>query len=281
MRSIGISKKGIRTRLLWGGIILTAVLLFFRYENCHLVVTSFEYRHEAIGDSLDGYRIIQISDLHNAEFGKDNRKLIEKIAGLDPDMIVITGDIVDSNHTDLDVAVGFINDMSRLCPVYYVTGNHEYWLNDYDRQMLFEEMEKSGAVILSNEAVTITVSEEAFDLIGLDDKNLADDTLKNLLSECSSDTLKIVLAHEPQYISRYSSADVDLVLCGHAHGGQFILPFVGAVVAPNQGLFPEYTSGPYYINDTAMFVSRGLGNSIIPVRLFNKPEIVCIDLISE
>lgn len=280
MKKVKKPKKKIIVWALWLGII-AIILLFFRYENRHLVVTEFEYRNKTIKDSLDGYRIVQLSDLHNAQFGKDNRKLIDKISELEPDIIVITGDIVDSNHTNSDVAIEFVKNISKLCPVYYVTGNHEYWLTDSDRQLLFDEMEKSGAVILSNEAVTIHVPDGIFDLIGLDDKNLADDTLKTLLNECDSETLNIVLAHEPQYISQYAMTDADLVLCGHAHGGQFILPFIGAVVAPDQGFFPEYTSGAYYMNDMTMFVSRGLGNSVIPVRLFNKPEIVCIDLVAE
>lgn len=143
---------------------------------------------------------------------------------------------------------------------------------------MFEEIERVGVVRLLNEAVTINASGGTFDLIGLDDRSLADDTLKTLLSECDSKSLHIVLAHEPQYIEQYAAADADLVLFGHAHGGQFILPLVGAVVAPDQGIFPKYTSGAYRMDDMTMFISRGLGNSIIPVRLFNYPEIVCIDL---
>lgn len=280
MKRIKKPKKKIIAWALWLGII-AILLLFFRYENRHLVVTEFEYRNKTINNSLDGYRIVQLSDLHNAQFGKGNRRLLDKISELNPDIIVITGDIVDSNHTNSDVAIEFVKNISKLCPVYYVTGNHEYWLTDSDRLLLFDEMEKSGAVILSNAAVTIHVPDGTFDLIGLDDKNLADDTLKTLLNECDSETLNIVLAHEPQYISEYAMTDADLVLCGHAHGGQFIFPFIGAVVAPDQGFFPEYTSGAYCMNDMTMFVSRGLGNSVIPVRLFNKPEIVCIDLAAE
>ncbi len=262
---------------LWGGII-AAVLCFFRYENRHLVVTEFTYVNGAVENYPDGFRIVQISDLHNTVFGWNQRALMDRIMELAPDMVVITGDIVDSNHTDIDAAIDLVDQLAGLCPVYYVTGNHEYWLDEGDRQRLFEEMEQAGAVLLFNEAVTVNASGGTFDLIGLDDKSLADGTLKALLSECNSETLNIVLAHEPQYIENYAVADADLVLCGHAHGGQFILPLIGPVVAPDQGLFPKYTSGAYYMDDMTMFVSRGLGNSIIPVRLFNDPEVVCIDL---
>lgn len=261
----------------WGGIIV-ALLCFFHYENHHLVVTEFTYVNESVENYPDGYRIVQISDLHNAVFGRNHRTLVDKITELAPDMVVITGDIIDSNHTDIDAAIDLVDQLAELYPVYYVTGNHEYWLDEDDRRRLFEEMEQAGAVLLFNEAVTVNASGDTFDLIGLDDKSLADDTLKALLSECDSETLNIVLAHEPQYIEKYAVTGADLVLCGHAHGGQFILPLIGPVVAPDQGLFPKYTSGAYHMDDMTMFVSRGLGNSIIPVRLFNDPEVVCIDL---
>ena len=124
---------------------------------------------------MDGYRIVQISDLHNAKFGQNNEKLIRKIAGLEPDMIVVTGDLVDSNHTDLDVAIHFMESVTQICPVYYVTGNHEYWL---------------------------------------DDRSLSDGTLSSLVQDCDSDCLRVVLAHEPQYIEKYRG------IVSEVHGGR-------------------------------------------------------------
>lgn len=264
---------------LWSGIIV-ALFCFFYYENHHLVVTEFTYVNEFVENCPDGFRIVQISDLHNTVFGRNHRTLIDRITELAPDMVVITGDIVDANHTDIDAAIDLVDQLAGLYPVYYVTGNHEYWLDEGDRRRLFEEMEQAGAVLLFNEAVTVNASGGTFDLIGLDDKSLADGTLNALLSECDSETLNIVLAHEPQYIENYAVTDADMVLCGHAHGGQFIIPLIGPVVAPDQGFFPQYTSGAYHMDDMIMFVSRGLGNSIIPVRLFNDPEVVCIDLVA-
>ena len=259
-------------------IFILGIVLFFRYENHHLVVSCYSYQNDKIAAEMDGYRIVQISDLHNAKFGQNNEKLIRKIASLEPDMIVVTGDLVDSNHTDLDIAIHFMESATQICPVYYVTGNHEYWLDEKDRTKLYTEMEKAGVFLLQNEAVTISFSETFFSLIGLDDRSLSDGTLSSLVQDCDSDYLRVVLAHEPQYIEKYSQTGVDLVLCGHAHGGEFILPFVGAVAAPDQGLFPKYTAGEYRMGNTTMYVSRGLGNSVIPIRLFNDPEIVCVEL---
>lgn len=276
-----MKKHGGKKKWIAAACVVLALFLFFWYENHHLVTTVYEYRSGTVGKELSGYRIVQISDLHNARFGKDNRKLLDQITSLNPDMIVITGDLVDSNHTNVERAVDFVRAAAEICPVYYVTGNHEYWLEDAERTELFAELEEAGAVILDNQRVSVSADGGKFDLIGLDDGNLSDGTLKELIGQCEEETLKVVLAHEPQYFSRYSETDADLVLSGHAHGGQFILPFVGAVVAPDQGLFPEYTSGRHERNGTTMYISRGLGNSVIPVRLFNDPEIVCVELRAE
>jgi len=250
---------------------------FFWYGNHHLVITTYTYQNKKIDIALNGYRIVQISDLHNAEFGHDNEQLLKKISELKPDMIVITGDIVDSNHTDIKISINFVEQAVLICDVYYVTGNHEYWLTKNEQAELFHGIEQAGAVILNNESMDISVGESGFCLIGLDDNDLSNGTLDQLVSRIDDDRLSVVLAHEPQYLSKYAASECDLVLSGHAHGGQFILPFVEAVIAPDQGFFPKYTSGKHQEKDTTMYISRGLGNSIIPVRIWNDPEIVCID----
>ena len=278
-------------------LIVIALLLFCSYQNRHLETTYYTYKAEHLDAEFDGYRIVQISDLHNAKFGKDNQKLVDRIRECEPDMIVLTGDLVDSNHTNVDRAVQFVDEIVKICPVYYVTGNHEYWLEASEYDELMSGLTGAGAVILDDQVVEISRGDAKFRLVGLDDKSLADGTLEALLSDESirhdqagqkeetadnedsgEKEFTVVLAHEPQYLARYASAGVDLVLSGHAHGGQFRLPFVGGIVAPDQGFFPEYTAGEYYMDGTEMIVSRGLGNSVIPVRLFNYPEIVCVEL---
>ena len=278
-------------------LIVIALLLFCNFQNKHLETTHYTYEAEQLGVDLDGYRIVQISDLHNAKFGKNNKRLIDKVRECDPDIIVLTGDLVDSNHTNVDRAVQFVDEILKICPVYYVTGNHEYWLEASEYDELMSGLTGAGAVILDDQVVEISRGDAKFRLVGLDDKSLADGTLEALLSDESirhdqagqkeetadnedsgEKEFTVVLAHEPQYLARYASAGVDLVLSGHAHGGQFRLPFVGGIVAPDQGFFPEYTAGEYYMDGTEMIVSRGLGNSVIPVRLFNYPEIVCVEL---
>ena len=260
-------------------LIVIALLLFCNFQNKHLETTHYTYAAEQLGADLEGYRIVQISDLHNAKFGKNNQKLVGRIRECEPDMIVLTGDLVDSNHTDVDRAVQFVDEIVKICPVYYVTGNHEYWLDTSEYENLMDGLASAGVVILDDQVVEISRGDAKFRLVGLDDKSLADGTLEALLSD--EKELTVVLAHEPQYFARYAGTGVDLVLSGHAHGGQFRLPFVGGIVAPDQGFLPGYTAGEYYMNGTEMIVSRGLGNSVIPVRLFNFPEIVCVDLVGK
>lgn len=260
-------------------LIVIVLLLFCNFQNKHLETTHYTYETEQLGVDLDGYQIVQISDLHNAKFGKNNQKLVDRIRECAPDMIVLTGDLVDSNHTNVDRVVQFVDEIVKICPVYYVTGNHEYWLDTSEYEKLMDGLVSAGVVILDNQVVKISRWDAKFRLVGLDDKSLADGTLEALLSD--EKELTVVLAHEPQYFARYAGTGVDLVLSGHAHGGQFRLPFVGGIVAPDQGFLPEYTAGEYYMNGTEMIVSRGLGNSVIPVRLFNYPEIVCVDLVGK
>lgn len=268
-------KKYIKSALVL--LIVIALLLFCNFQNKHLETTHYTYEAEQLGVDLEGYRIVQISDLHNAKFGKNNQRLVDRIRECDPDMIVLTGDLVDSNHTNVDRAVQFVNEIVKICSVYYVTGNHEYWLDTSEYENLMDGLASAGVVILDDQVVEISRGDAKLRLVGLDDKSLADGTLEALLSD--EKELTVVLAHEPQYFARYAGTGVDLVLSGHAHGGQFRLPFVGGIVAPDQGFLPEYTAGEYYMNGTEMIVSRGLGNSVIPVRLFNYPEIVCVELV--
>lgn len=259
-------------------LLITIILIFIWYQNNHIVIDVFDYKSSKMSSNANKFSIVQISDLHNACFGKDNIKLISNIKCLDPDIIVITGDIIDSNHTNISIAINFVREIARKYPVYYVTGNHEYWLDEVQRKKLFAGIKDAGAVILNNEMISINTDDDSIILIGLDENSLNDATLSTIIEKCNKNKLTVVLAHEPQYIDQYCDVDVDLVLTGHAHGGQVILPFIGPLIAPDQGFFPKYTAGQFKRKNTTMYVSRGLGNSVIPVRLFNYPEIVCIKI---
>jgi predicted MPP superfamily phosphohydrolase len=255
------------------------ILAFCLWQNNDIVVNEYLYKTKEISDRFDGFSIAHISDLHNKEFGKNQKHLIRILDKAAPNLIAITGDIVDSKKTNVDVALEFVKGATQIAPVYYVTGNHEYWLSQNDYDKLMQGMREHGVIILDNKVTQITAEGEAgFYLLGLSDNNLTDQTLETLCSDTNSGQLQILLAHEPQYLDLYSSSSVDLVLSGHAHGGQFRLPGLGGLVAPGQGFLPKYTSGAYVEGNTTMIVSRGLGNSIIPVRIFNRPQVVIIKL---
>ena len=191
-----------------------------------------------------------------------------------PDIIVITGDIVDGFRTKVEVALEFVSGAVKIAPVYYVSGNHELLLSTEELSLLLDGIKTAGATILDNRATYIQRKEESLYLIGVNDGSNTD-RLKNILNTLDTQgNLRILLAHRPEHIDSYSENKIDLVFSGHAHGGQVRLPFIGGLVAPEQGLFPKYTAGKYVLGETAMIISRGLGNSIIPIRVFNRPDIV-------
>lgn len=250
--------------------VIALLTVFVYYNNTHLVITEYDYTNAKLPESIDGYCIVQISDLHNAKFGKDNEKLLEKIRICSPDIIVITGDMVDcSGHTNIPIALSFASAATDICPVYYITGNHEYYLSEEQRNTFLSGLMASGVIILNSESIELV---EGVRLIGLDDNDLFHD-FSNLIA---TEEFNIVLAHEPQRIKNYASSNADLVFSGHAHGGQIRLPIIGGLAAPDQGFNPEYSEGLIHYNNTDMIISRGLGNSAFPFRIFNYPEIVCV-----
>lgn len=263
-------------------IAIAILILFFLWQNHTIIVTEYQYKTKKISNRFDGFKIAQISDLHNKEFGKKQKYLLKKIREAAPDIIVLTGDQVDSRRTNIDITLHFVKEALPIAPVYYVSGNHELRLNPEDWNELMTGLIQLGAIPMDNRAIEIIKDGElGFHLLGLSDHRLTDDTLQNISRGIPEDILKIVLAHEPHYIMNYRLGKADLVLSGHAHGGQFRIPGIGGLVAPGQGLFPKYTSGPYQEGNTTMIVSRGLGNSIIPIRIFNRPQIVIVKLIQE
>ncbi len=228
--------------LLWATILIV-VLVFCFVQNNYLTVTCYTYENALIPECFEGYRIVQISDLHNAVFGVENKRLVGKVKELTPDMIVLTGDLVDSNHTNLEVGVAFAKQCVEIAPTYYVTGNHENWLKSSDKEFLLTELKKVGVHCLEDEFVEIIKEDKALTLVGLKDESLTGQTLCRILEKTKEGQLQILLAHEPQYLDDYAESGVELVFSGHAHGGQVRVPFLGGLVAPGQGVFPKYTEG--------------------------------------
>lgn len=262
-------------------LFLLATVTFCWWQNNGLMVTRVDYVSAEIPGEFRDYRIAQVSDLHNKEFGKGNARLLDKLKKLQPDIIVVTGDLIDSGNTNIDVAVSCVRQMADIAPVYFVSGNHEFNSGQY--AALKVELAAAGAQVLDNAGVILKREGEQIALLGLADpgfREYASDFARELADLAAEypEMFTILLSHRPEEMEVYASCDIDLVFAGHAHGGQFRLPFLGGLVAPNQGLFPKYTSGLYQLENTSMVVSRGLGNSIIPLRLFNRPELVLVVL---
>lgn len=283
-----------KVRLLVGLLFLLAIAVFCYFENNAITVSEFVISDEKIPESFDGVVIVHVSDLHNKLFGKKQGRLVEKIKKENPDMIVITGDLIDSNRPDVDKGLMLVKEMVKIAPVYFVTGNHDNWLSDTNTYRLFQGLEQYGVVVLKDEKKILSAGKrgEYISIIGLDDdtQSSKSDVRRALDRLCGEegdsekrgvsgeDTFVILLAHQPQLMPVYGEYDIDLVLSGHAHGGQFRIPFIGGFVAPDQGFLPKYTKGLYEESGTKMIVSAGLGNSVVPQRLLNRPELVKITL---
>ena len=269
--------------------VVVGLAIWTVWGNSALMLSKLTVKGSNIPKSFDGYRIAQISDLHNAEFGDRNEKLIEMLQKAEPDIITITGDLIDSSKTDTKVAIAFAKEAVQIAPTYFITGNHEAMVSAQEYADLENGLLEAGVNVLHDKEIVLEQNEERLLLIGIDDPAYADrpsdvgvsmdsETINELFT---TEGYRILLSHRPEYFDQYVEAEVDLVLSGHAHGGQFRLPFVGGLVAPGQGLFPAYDSGLYSENKTSMVVSRGIGNSIIPMRFNNRPEVVMIELRQE
>ena len=272
------------TRYVLAGIFLV-LIVWTVWENTALERNTYTIRSPELPDVFDGCRIAQVSDLHNAEFGDRNQRLLEMLREAEPDMIAITGDLIDSRKTNIAVALAFAEDAVKIAPCYYVSGNHEARVSEY--QDLKTGLEAAGVTVLDDAQVKIEVSGESITVIGVNDPSFHADYLTSdaavmdrKLSELSLEAagFTILLSHRPEMFDTYADHNMNLVLSGHAHGGQFRLPLIGGLIAPNQGLFPKYDAGLYSDGSTNMIVSRGLGNSIIPFRFNNRPEVVLIEL---
>ena len=268
---------------------ICAVAVVGGVENQSLQLNTYTLSSQELPTSFDGFRIAQVSDLHNAEMGENNEKLLNTLQEAQPHIIVLTGDLMDSRKTKVDVALTFVENAMGIAPCYYVTGNHEARVEEYTA--LKEGLTSLGVVVLEDASTKVELDGESITLIGVNDPSFqtdyllgdAETVMRGTLSRLTEETdgFTLLLSHRPELFDIYVECGVDLVFSGHAHGGQFRLPFVGGLFAPNQGFFPKYDGGIFTQDTTCMVVSRGVGNSIIPFRINNKPEIILMELIKE
>lgn len=274
-------KKTLRI-LLCVTLVLIGLLCWFHWENTALQLNTYTVSSGKLPDAFHGYRIAHISDLHNAQMGEKNKALLDMLRQAQPDIIAITGDLIDCYNTKPDVALDFLKEAVKIAPCYYVTGNHEARFSDF---AAFRQAAVTlGVTVLSDARLMLEKDGDAILLMGVNDSAYISPDEKAVLGEKlqwlvrEDDPYTLLLSHRPGAFDVYVQNGIELVLSGHLHGGQFRLPGVGGLFTPSTGFFPEYDSGLYTRADTTMVVSRGIGNSIFPVRINNHPELIVVVL---
>lgn len=279
-----VLNKKIKKRLLYLLLGLVLLTCFFYFQNNSIVTTPYNFSSDKVPQNFNGYKIVQLSDLHSKSFENNHSELVKKVK---PDLIVFTGDLIDSDRYNEKTSLTLMEKLVQIAPVYYVTGNHEWWSGKFNS--LEDKLKDTGVHVMRNTVEEITIGKDEIQIIGIDDpakvnesyveRAITEEDIKNAIKGLEEGgNFKILLSHRPELFSLYTQYEFDVVFSGHAHGGQVRIPFVGGLVAPNQGLFPEYSSGMHDVDKTTMIVNRGLGNSIIPLRIFNRPEIVVVAL---
>lgn len=273
--------KGKKAALAAAVILIILLAVWIAYGDQNVGLTTYEVKVSDLPKTFDGLRIVQLSDLHNAVLRGDNSELIALMAEAEPDMIFITGDMLDSRKTNIDAALRVAEEAVNLAPVYYVTGNHEARIGEYSA---FEQgLEELGITVLRNRTVQLERDGDTINIAGVDDPSFmasyldADPgrgVMEYALSQMNTEGCTLLLSHRPELFEVYAEYDIPLTFSGHTHGGQIRLPLIGGLYAPGSGFFPEYDGGLYRQDGSAMIVSRGIGNSLFPFRVNNDPEVV-------
>lgn len=274
--------RGCLTALIILALIAAAAAFLIKDSREDLEISRYEVASQKLPESFDGFKIVQLSDLHGAEFGEDGMELVDKVGSLEPDMIALTGDFV-TDEGDLAAVEKLAARLVKLCPVYFISGNHEF--GSGLAVMVRNILERAGVKYLSNEYLTINRGDDEILLGGVEDPlayadMLSPDELAQKMNDAAPDAFKILLGHRNYWMTEYPELPVDLIFCGHAHGGLIRIPGVGGLIGTDRRLFPDFDAGEYNNGRYTLIVSRGLGNSVPIPRIFNRPEIVCVELSS-
>ncbi len=274
-------RKKKRTLLIITMIIIALLIVFTIDSNRRLITTEYDVYSERLPESFEGFRVVQLSDLHGKEYGEENEKLLTAVREAEPDIIAITGDLFDE-YTDDGYAEKICKQLMEIAPVYYVSGNHEWTKNPRNT---FDKMKETGTVVMRNKYVTLEKNEDTIILAGVDDPNGPYDmiTKEDFVAKikANTDDFILMLSHRNTDFDIWTSLDVDLVLVGHAHGGIIRLPFIGGVLIHKEDLGTKHVEGTFEEGNTTMVVSRGTGSNGFVPRFNNNPEIVVVELHSK
>lgn len=257
-----------------------------------VVITNYIYESSKIPLDFDGFKIVAISDLHCNELGTDNCQLLSKIHEIRPNAVMMMGDMITDNGIKIETVQKFIDKLVLHYPVFYACGNHElkFGINPVTTERYnnyINSLISMGVHFLDNKSVYINRGESSIKVTGLNidsiyyskfwNKTKMPDTyIESLIGKAEPDIVDILLAHHPDYFSKYSIWGADIVFSGHVHGGIMVLPVIGGVISPSYKLFPKYDFGCFTMEKSHMYLSRGLGSHTIPIRIFNKPEIISL-----
>ena len=269
-------------------LVIISTLIYF--ENVLIKVSNFKIKSDKIPKEFNNFKIVHLSDFHSYGFGKDNVKMLKKINDEHPNIIVMTGDMVNKYDTNFEKFLNLAEALSKSYEIYYIVGNHEVRLRKDDLSFIVQKLKEFGVKILSDDKITIMRKKDYINIYGIDiplsyykiinKPSNVEEVITGILNKCNEKEYNILLAHNPLYFEAYSKQNIDLTLSGHVHGGMIRLPFIGAILSPERKLFPKYSSGIYEINNKKLIVNRGLGHSRPGIRLFNRREIVSITLLN-
>lgn len=251
-------------------------LLSYLYLDLHWInIKKYTIAINNLPKDFEGFTILHLTDLHSKEYGNKQDKLLETINRQSFDIVAITGDFIDKHNPDVEPTLSLVRGLSSKS-IFFVPGNHE-WSHEFRNK---SELETHGVEILENKGQKYSKGNSYIWIVGVDDPSLRRDKLNQALDSITDSQPRILLAHAPNIFMPAAKSNIDVVLVGHTHGGQVRLPIVGAIVAPGQGLFPKYDYGQFASGSTNMIINCGLGESVLPIRFYNRPEIVLVKLVS-
>lgn len=279
-------------------IMMASPILFLYYQANFLDISTYSIKSKKIPETFHGYKILLLTDLHSKEFGKENWYLINNINEIDPDIIVVTGDMMNARKDNGNVFLSLASKLVKDFPIFYIDGNHELLTKVNDKRTgniiysnYIQQLERMGVHMMNDKKIILNKGEDVIHLRGINiplifysapDVEVPIDFdqmyMEEKIGQRTKNTYEILLAHYPKYIQAYKEWGADLVLSGHHHGGMIRLPFIGGMISHEGAFFPEYDAGVYKVANTKMVVGRGLGNHTYNIRVFNRPEIVVIQL---
>lgn len=265
-------------------VVIAIVILSFAAFDTRLETTYVTVESDKISRAV---RVALISDLHSCDYGENQSELVTAIDAQNPDVVALCGDIFDDVLTE-EKTLELLNAISEKYPCWYVTGNHEYWSGRAD--YFVGKMKEYGINVLEGESQTVEINSQSLTICGVTDPDAVRYAgfprstaaqLASLANERDEEIFTLLISHRPELFEQYASHGFDLVLSGHAHGGQWRIPkILNGLYAPNQGLFPKYTSGAHTSGDTTMVVSRGLARETTRIpRICNRPELVIVNIV--